>query len=96
MTDKAERFSRDLKQKGVRVRVGHGGYRSSRGFRRLPAELDFELWISALTVGGGHPCPDINSSLWRRYRYLIDQNRRTIPVENLKLFCDLLANCVIT
>ena len=27
MTDKAERFSRDLKQKGVRVRVGHGGYR---------------------------------------------------------------------
>ncbi len=24
-----------------------------------------------------------------------DQNRRTIPVENLKLFWDLLPNCVI-
>lgn len=25
----------------------------------------------------------------------INQNRRTIPVENLKLFCELPLNCVI-
>jgi hypothetical protein len=44
----AERFYRDLKRKGIRVRVGRVGMEAtgySRWFERLLAELDFELWI---------------------------------------------------
>jgi len=44
----AEKFYRDLKQKGVRVRVGMEATGHARWFERLMAELGFELWI-------GHP-----------------------------------------
>jgi transposase len=41
----AERFYRDLKQRGIRVRVGIEATGYSRWFERLLAELGFELWI---------------------------------------------------
>ena len=41
----AERFYRDLKQRGVLVRVGMEATGYSRWFERLLAELGFELWI---------------------------------------------------
>ena len=41
----AERFYRDLKQRGIRVRVGMEATGYSRWFERLLAELGFELWI---------------------------------------------------
>jgi transposase len=41
----AERFYRELKQKGISVRVGMEATGYSRWFERLLAELDFELWI---------------------------------------------------
>jgi transposase len=44
----AERFYRDLKQRGICVRVGMEATGYSRWFERLLAELGFELWI-------GHP-----------------------------------------
>ena len=42
----------------------------------------------ALQLGDSGPCDGIDDG--------IDQNRKRIPVENLKLFCDLLANWVMT
>ena len=44
----AERFYRELKQRGLHVRVGMEATGYSRWFERLLAELDFEFWI-------GHP-----------------------------------------
>jgi transposase len=44
-TGEAEKFYRDLKQKGVRVRVGMEATGHARWFERLMAELGFELWI---------------------------------------------------
>ena len=44
----AERFYRDLQQRGICVRVGMEATGYSRWFERLLAELGFELWI-------GHP-----------------------------------------
>lgn len=41
----AERFYRDLHQRGMPVRVGMEATGFSRWFERLLAELDFELWI---------------------------------------------------
>ena len=41
----AERFYRELKRKGIRVRVGMEATGYSRWFERLLAELDFDLWI---------------------------------------------------
>ena len=41
----AERFYRELKQRGVRVRMGLEATGYSRWFERLLAELDFEVWI---------------------------------------------------
>jgi transposase len=41
----AEKFYRDLKQKGVSVRVGMEATGHARWFERLLAELGFELWI---------------------------------------------------
>jgi transposase len=41
----AERFYRELKQKGVQVRVGMEATGHSRWFERLLAELSFELWV---------------------------------------------------
>ncbi len=41
----AERFYRELKEKGVGVRVGMEATGYSRWFERLLAELGFELWI---------------------------------------------------
>jgi transposase len=41
----AERFYRDLKQRGIHVRVGMEATGYSRWFERLLAELGFELWI---------------------------------------------------
>ena len=41
----AERFYRDLKQRGIRVRVGMAATGCSRWFERLLAELGFEVWI---------------------------------------------------
>ena len=42
---KAEKFYRDLKQRGICVRVGMEATGHSRWFERLLAELGFELWI---------------------------------------------------
>ena len=41
----AERFYRDLKQRGISVRVGMEATGYSRWFERLLAELVFEVWI---------------------------------------------------
>jgi len=41
----AERFYRDLQQRGIGVRVGMEATGYSRWFERLLAELNFELWI---------------------------------------------------
>ena len=41
----AERFYRELKERGVSVRVGLEATGHSRWFERLLAELGFELWI---------------------------------------------------
>src|SRR5512137_2531393 len=41
----AERFYRELKEKGVSVRVGMEATGHARWFERLLAELGFELWI---------------------------------------------------
>jgi transposase len=41
----AERFYRDLKQRGISVRVGMEATGYSRWFERLLAELGFEVWI---------------------------------------------------
>jgi transposase len=41
----AEKFYRDLKQRGISARVGMEATGHSRWFERLLAELDFELWI---------------------------------------------------
>jgi transposase len=41
----AERFYRELQQRGVRVRVGMEATGYSRWFERLLAELGFEVWI---------------------------------------------------
>ena len=39
------RFYRDLKQRGISVRVGMQATGYSRWFERLLAELGFEVWI---------------------------------------------------
>src|SRR5262252_181671 len=41
----AERFYRDLKQRGICLRVGMEATGHSRWFERLLAELGFELWV---------------------------------------------------
>lgn len=41
----AEKFYRDLKLKGVPVRVGMEATGHARWFERLLAELEFELWV---------------------------------------------------
>ena len=41
----AEKFYRDLRQRGISVRVGMEATGYSRWFERLVAELGFELWI---------------------------------------------------
>ena len=41
----AEKFYRNLKQRGVNVRVGMEATGHARWFERLMAELGFELWI---------------------------------------------------
>jgi Transposase len=41
----AERFYRDLKRQGIRVRVGMEATGYSRWFERLLAELGYEVWI---------------------------------------------------
>ena len=41
----AERFYRELKQRGVQVRVGMEATGHARWFERLLAELGFELWV---------------------------------------------------
>src|SRR6202162_3929345 len=41
----AEKFYRDLKQRGISVRIGMEATGYSRRFERLLAELGFELWI---------------------------------------------------
>jgi len=41
----AERFYRDLKQRGISLRVGMEATGYARWFERLLAELGFELWI---------------------------------------------------
>src|SRR5438876_115321 len=42
---KAEKFYRDLQQRGISVRVGMEATGYSRWFERLLAELGFELWV---------------------------------------------------
>ena len=41
----AERFIRDLKQRGISMRVGTEATGYSRWFERLLAELGFQVWI---------------------------------------------------
>jgi transposase len=42
----AERFYRELKQRGISVRVGMEATGYSRWFERLLAELGIEVWIA--------------------------------------------------
>ncbi len=75
----AEKFYRELKQRGVQVRVGLEASGHTRWFERLLAELEMELWI-------GHPAKiaaqrvrkqktdrgdaqlDLRQLLWHRHR----------------------------
>src|SRR3981189_3631895 len=57
----AERFYRDLHQRGIRVRVGMEATGYSRWFERLLAELGFELWI-------GHPA-EIKAKRVKKQKY---------------------------
>src|SRR4029077_20059186 len=41
----AERFYRDLRQRGIRICVGMEATGYSRWFERLLAELGFEIWM---------------------------------------------------
>jgi len=41
----AEQFYRQLKEKGIRARVGMEATGHARWFERLLAELDHELWV---------------------------------------------------
>lgn len=41
----AERFYRELRQRGSQVRIGMEATGHARWFERLVAELGFELWI---------------------------------------------------
>jgi hypothetical protein len=41
----AEKFYRDLEQRGIRARVGMEATRYSRQFDRVLAELGFEVWM---------------------------------------------------
>src|ERR1700682_6627702 len=43
--EQAEKYYRDLKQRGICVRVGMEATGSSRWSERLLAELGFEVWI---------------------------------------------------
>jgi transposase len=43
--ESAEQFYRELKKKGVRVRVGMEATGHSRWFERLLGELNYELWV---------------------------------------------------
>jgi transposase len=43
--EEAEKFYRDLKERGVEVRIGMEAGGHARWFERLLAELQFELWI---------------------------------------------------
>ena len=47
----AEKFYRDLRQRGICVRVGMEATGYSRWFERLLAELGFELWIGLIPLG---------------------------------------------
>ena len=51
----AENFYRELKQKGVQVRVGIEATGHSRWFERLLAELGFELWRPGRDSGQARP-----------------------------------------
>ena len=62
----AEKFYRDLKQRGISVRVAMEATGYSRWFERLLAELGFELWIGdPAEIKAGiptiQPCPKQNS-----------------------------------
>ena len=57
----ADRFYRDLKQRGIHVRVGMEATGYSRWFERLLAELGFELWI-------GHPA-EIKAKRVKKLKY---------------------------
>jgi transposase len=50
----AERFYRDLKLRGVQVRVGIEATGHARWFERLLAELNYELWIGDAPQIKGH------------------------------------------
>jgi hypothetical protein len=54
-----ERFYRELKQRGVRVRVGMEATGYSRWFERLLAELGFELWT-------GDPAEIKTKRVWKQ------------------------------
>ena len=41
----AERFYRDLQQRGIRARIGMEATGHSRWFERLLAEIGFALWM---------------------------------------------------
>ncbi len=52
----AERFYRDLKLRGISVRVGIEATGHARWFERLLAELGFELWIGDPAQVKPHEC----------------------------------------
>jgi len=63
----AEKFSRDLKQRGISVRVGLEATGYSRWFERLLAELGFELWIGDPAEMQRRPWNESLSCMpWRR------------------------------
>src|SRR5215468_4422998 len=70
----AEKFYRDLKQRGIRVRVGMEATGYARWFERLLGELDFELWIGdpaeikAKRVRKPKTDPEDARLLWNRHR----------------------------
>ncbi len=60
----AEQFYRELKQAGVRVRVGMEATGHSRWFERLLAELDFELWVGDPAQIRAKQCANRRTTGW--------------------------------
>jgi hypothetical protein len=77
----AETFYRDLKQRGVHVRVGMEATGYSRWFERLLAELGFEVWIGDPAEIKAKRCSFL-PSLWS------SSNQSVLRSRELTLLCN--------
>jgi len=86
----AERFYRDLKQRGICLRVGMEATGHSRWFERLLAELGFELWIGDPAEIKAKRLARVNLELSRQFLDSSCRWRGWPPAPNSE---PLLTNC---